>query len=73
MTAPLEPQIAAKFLQKIKRECRASHAKTDNRQRRKREKCEFPNIGAEPNISWTASSAMCGAKLLFESIGKSFI
>ncbi len=41
MTAPLEPQIAAKFLQKIKRECRASHAKTDNRQRRKREKCEF--------------------------------
>lgn len=35
MTAPLEPQIAAKSLQKIKRQSRARHAKTDYRQRRK--------------------------------------
>ena len=41
MTAPFEPQIAAQSLQKIKRESRACHAKADNRQRRKREKCEF--------------------------------
>ncbi len=41
MTAPLKPQIAAKSLQKIKRESCARHAKADNRQRRKREKYKF--------------------------------
>ncbi len=35
MTALFEPQIAAKSLQKIKRESRARHAKANNRQRRK--------------------------------------
>ncbi len=42
MTAPLEPQIAAKSLQKIKRQSRTRHAKADNRQRRKREQRKFP-------------------------------
>ncbi len=41
MTAFFEPQIAAKFLQKIKRESRARHAKAHNRQRRKRRQSEL--------------------------------
>ena len=41
MTAPLESQIAAKSLQKIKRESGACHAKSDNRQRRKRRQSEL--------------------------------
>jgi len=41
MAAPLESQIAAKSLQKIKRQSRARHAKADNRQRWKHRQSEL--------------------------------